>query len=95
MPASRSTPGRSSGWSARSRAGTIERLVGEVARRADIAEENVEIVPGLIIIHRSDAAAGYPETAGDEDEAWSRPFAAGAAETGETDASESELAGAV
>ena len=61
----------------------IERLVGEVARRADIAEENVEIVPGLIIVHRGggDAAAGDPEVYGDEDEAWSRPFVAGAADT--------------
>ncbi len=64
----------------------IERLIGEVARRADVAEENVEIVPGLIIVHRrgDDAAAGDAEAYGDEDEAWSRPFVAGAADTGDT-----------
>ncbi|MHA1529265.1 MAG: hypothetical protein ACTSVG_09600 [Alphaproteobacteria bacterium] len=75
----------------------IERLIGEVARRADIAEENVEIVPGLIIVHRSrdNAAAGKPEAVdarydeGEDDgeggEAWSRPFVAGAADTGDTE----------
>jgi hypothetical protein len=78
----------------------IERLVGEIARRADVAEENVEIVPGLIIVHRSGdkAAAGDPEAldAGyDEgEEAWSRPFIAGAADTGDTETPGSEPAGA-
>lgn len=41
----------------------IEQLVGEVARRAELDEDAVEIVPGLIIIHRAEggdlaAAAG-------------------------------------
>jgi hypothetical protein len=41
----------------------IERLIGEVARRADIDERDVEIVPGLIIVHRRDGeAAEYPDT---------------------------------
>jgi hypothetical protein len=67
----------------------IERLVGEVARRADIDEENVEIVPGLIIVHRGggNAATGEPEAfdarydEGDGGEAWSQPFVAGAADS--------------
>ena len=68
----------------------IERLVGEVARRADIDEENVEIVPGLIIVHRrGDAAAtgdadAYGGASDEADEAWSRPFVAGSADTAET-----------
>jgi hypothetical protein len=74
----------------------IERLVGEVARRADIAEENVEIVPGLIIVHRGggDSAAGDPDShdAGYDEggEAWSRPFVAGSADTGNIYTSGSE-----
>jgi hypothetical protein len=47
-------------------AGAIDQLIGEIARRADIDEKNVEIVPGLIIVHRRDnGATGYPDT--DED----------------------------
>jgi len=82
----------------------IERLVGEVARRADIAEENVEIVPGLIIVHRGhgNAAAGEPEAfdarydegEGDGGEAWSQPFVASAADTGDTEPSGSDPADA-
>ena len=75
----------------------IERLIGEVARRADVAEENVEIVPGLIIVHRrGDVAAGDPESYGDaHDEggdAWSKPVVAGAAGIGEAETPESEPA---
>jgi hypothetical protein len=60
-------------------AAAIERLIGEVARRADLDERNVEIVPGLIIVHRTgDGAAGYPDsgdkadddTENDADDAW-------------------------
>jgi hypothetical protein len=56
----------------------IDRLMGEVARRADIDEENVEIVPGLIIVHRSDAVAGRPreQRKSEDQEVWSRPFPA-------------------
>ena len=77
----------------------IERLIGEIARRADLAEEDVEIVPGLIIVHRSgDAAAGDAQTHGgayDEGgEASSRPFFAGAADTADADTSGSEQADA-
>jgi hypothetical protein len=47
----------------------IERLIGEVARRADLDENTVEIVPGLIIVHRRhNAAAGYPDTNDDAHE---------------------------
>jgi len=47
----------------------IERLIGEVARRADLDERNVEIVPGLIIVHRTgDGAADYPDIADRSDE---------------------------
>ena len=69
----------------------IERLVGEVARRADIDEENVEIVPGLIIVHRrGDTAAGadpqaYDDGQDERGESWSRPFVAGAADTGDAE----------
>lgn len=60
----------------------IESLVEEVARRADLASEDVEITPGLVIVHRgeNDATAGYPvegPTAEAEGEAWSRPFTGG------------------
>jgi hypothetical protein len=56
----------------------IERLVGEVARRADIDEENVEIVPGLIIVHhRGNDYADQDDGGG----AWSQPFIAGTADT--------------
>ncbi len=77
----------------------IERLVGEVARRADLAEEDVEIVPGLIIVHRSGgAAAGDAQTHGgayDEGgNAWPRSFVDGAADTGDADTSGSEQADA-
>ncbi|MHA1536545.1 MAG: hypothetical protein ACTSUD_03235 [Alphaproteobacteria bacterium] len=84
----------------------IERLVGEVARRADIDEENVEIVPGLIIVHRGggNVAAGEPEAFdarydegggdGEGGEAWSRPFVAGAADPGDTGPSGSDSADA-
>ncbi len=71
----------------------IERLVGEIARRADIAEENVEIIPGLIIVHRGgDAVAGDREAFGDEDKAWSQPFVAGVADTGDSNTPRSEYA---
>ena len=72
-------------------ADAIERLIGEVARRADIDEENVEIVPGLVIVHRSDAdaARAASQSFGGADEiraragngkaeAWSSPIDAGA-----------------
>ena len=74
----------------------IERLIGEVARRADLAEENIEIVPGLIIVHRSGDAASGDSKAHDEaeDEAWSRPFVAGVADTGDAEASGAEDADA-
>jgi len=69
----------------------IERLVGEVARRADIDEENVEIVPGLIIVHRRGSDyAGQDDGGG----AWAQPFIAGAADTGDTEAPGSDLAAA-
>jgi hypothetical protein len=63
-------------------AGEIDRLIGEVARRADLDEENVEIIPGLIIVHRGNVADAEDlevEGAADigDDEAWSRPFVAG------------------
>jgi hypothetical protein len=64
-------------------ANAIERLIGEVARRADIAEENVEIVPGLIIVHRSGAetaisASQSVDSAGEvEGKAWSPPLVSG------------------
>ena len=67
-------------------AAEIDRLIGEVARRADLDEENVKIVPGLIIVHHGNRAAAG-DLAGDladegdgdidGDEAWSRPFIAG------------------
>jgi hypothetical protein len=71
-------------------AGEIDRLIGEVARRADLDEENVEIVPGLIIVHRgNDATAEDLEDDGGADiggnEAWSRPFVAGSDNTGGDD----------
>jgi len=74
----------------------IERLIGEIARRADIDEENVEIVPGLIIVHRRGdaAAAGDPESHDEGGEAWSRPFVTGAADTGDAESPGSEPAGA-
>ncbi len=52
----------------------IEQLAQEVARRADLAESNVEITPGLIIVHHGDGrsqAAAESEPA--EDESWDRP----------------------
>ena len=43
----------------------IERLIGEVARRADLDEDKIEIVPGLIIVHRgSDDIEAYTGGAG-------------------------------
>lgn len=41
----------------------IDRLMGEVARRADLDEKNIEIVPGLIIVHRRDSGVDdYSDT---------------------------------
>jgi hypothetical protein len=57
----------------------IEQLIGEVARRADLDEDNIEIVPGLIIVQRGAAGeAGLDDGEIEESEAWSRPFVAGA-----------------
>ncbi len=60
----------------------IEQLTGEVARRAELAEGDVEITPGLVIVYRG--AAGTAELdadfagseAGDEGagDEWARPF---------------------
>lgn len=75
---------------------TIERLVGEVARRTDLDEEKIEIVPGLIIVHRGDdgAAAGIgdakidvgeaDDAGGDdrESEGWAQDYVAGVADRG-------------
>jgi hypothetical protein len=58
----------------------IENLIEEVARRADLAAEDVEITPGLIIVHRgeNEPVAEYPgDETGTEREAWSRPFTGG------------------
>ena len=77
----------------------IERLIGEVARRADIAEENVEIIPGLIIVHRSneDAAAavsqafravdenGQPDTEDDTKPGYINIFSPGSGTDAETE----------
>ena len=69
---------------------TIEQLIGEVARRADLDENNIEIVPGLIIIQRSGVGAAgddlHQEDGDQEDsnEAWSRPFVAGAGDAAST-----------
>ncbi len=77
----------------------IERLIGEVARRADIAEENVEIIPGLIIVHRSnaDAAAavsqafdavdknGQPDTVDDTKPGYINIFSPGSSTDAETE----------
>lgn len=66
----------------------IESLIEEIARRAELAAEEIEITPGLVIVHRgendvsarmareADAGAGADpgETRG---EAWARPFSAG------------------
>jgi len=70
----------------------IEQLIGEVARRADLAEDDIEIVPGLVIIRHGEStgagtAADTADSA-DEDEAWEDPFAAdddGASEEPEAD----------
>jgi len=60
----------------------IEQLTGEVARRAELAESDVEITPGLVIVYRGEAGAagldaGFAVSeAGDESagEEWARPF---------------------
>jgi hypothetical protein len=68
---------------------TIEQLIGEVVRRADLDENNIEIVPGLIVIQHGDGGAAAHDTdleagdqeAGDQEdnnEAWAQPFVAGA-----------------
>ncbi len=49
---------------------TIEQLVGEISRRADLDESEVEIVPGLVVIH---SAAAAPAEAG---AIYADPFAA-------------------
>ena len=64
-------------------ADTIETLIEEVARRADLESEDIEITPGLVIVHRGEN--DRPENfAGDsqgaiEQEAFSRPFSGGEA----------------
>jgi len=67
----------------------VESLIEEVARRADLAAEDIEITPGLVIVHRgeNDASARgrrqavEGETTGankdNDGEAWTRPFTAG------------------
>ncbi|MFQ5567221.1 MAG: hypothetical protein ACE5EU_12780, partial [Paracoccaceae bacterium] len=77
-------------------AAAIERLVGEVARRADLDEGSVEIVPGLIIVHRGEDYAtrdqdAFGDASDEGDEAWSRPFVAGAAEPGDPDTAGAEV----
>ena len=76
---------------------TIERLVGEVAQRAEIDEDQVEIVPGLVLIHHAgggdlargdDAAARAP--AGDATTDYVNIFAA----RGGDESSGDEAAGA-
>lgn len=70
----------------------IEQLIGEVARRADVDESEVEIVPGLIIIHHGAggdlarprdeddwAAAPAGATEGEPEGGYVNIFAAGAA----------------
>ena len=61
----------------------IERLMGEVARRADLDERNVEIVPGLIIVHRRGSGADdYPDIddADRENAGWAQHFASDGAD---------------
>jgi hypothetical protein len=77
-------------------AGAIDQLIGEIARRADIDEKNVEIVPGLIIVHRSDnGAAGYPGTDEDTfDDTNYRDAPSDVAESGDGDSGVTETSGA-
>lgn len=53
----------------------IEQLVGEVARRADLDESEVEIVPGLVIIHHG-AGGDLARPSGEDD--WAAAPAAAA-----------------
>lgn len=69
----------------------VESLIEEVARRAELASEDIEITPGLVIVHRGEndaPARRLRETAAGDDtaddgegetngEAWARPPTAG------------------
>lgn len=58
-------------------AGAVESLIEEVARRADLATDDVDITPGLVIVHRGEdrpAPAFEVDPEAEEPEVWTRPF---------------------
>ena len=84
---------------------TIERLVEEVARRADLDSEQIEITPGLVIVHHggrgmaatdgATADTGKGDNGDNGGEDWSRPFVSGAEAGPEAGSSAADVSGAV